>query len=56
MRALGIRDIRCLILRESRLRDPTRAGLAGVTYEIAQQAGVTVRLRETDVPVRFATR
>ena len=34
------------------MRDPTRAGLAGVSYEIAQQAGVTVRLRETDVPVR----
>lgn len=34
------------------MRDPTRAGLAGVTYEIAHQAGVTVRLRETDVPVR----
>ena len=34
------------------MRDPTRAGLAGVCYEIAQQSGVTVRLRETDVPVR----
>ena len=34
------------------MRDPTRAGLAGVCYEIAQQAGVTVHLRETDVPVR----
>ena len=34
------------------MRDPTRAGLAGVSYEIAQQAGVTVRLMETDVPVR----
>jgi hydrogenase expression/formation protein HypE len=34
------------------MRDPTRAGLAGVSYEIAQQAGVTVRLVETDVPVR----
>jgi hydrogenase expression/formation protein HypE len=34
------------------MRDPTRAGLAGVSYEIAQHAGVTVRLRETDVPVR----
>jgi len=34
------------------MRDPTRAGLAGVSYEIAHQAGVTVRLRETDVPVR----
>ncbi|MEE4217209.1 MAG: hydrogenase expression/formation protein HypE [Xanthomonadales bacterium] len=34
------------------MRDPTRAGLAGVSYEIAHQAGMTVRLRETDVPVR----
>jgi hydrogenase expression/formation protein HypE len=34
------------------MRDPTRAGLAGVTYEIAHHAGVTVRLEETRVPVR----
>jgi hydrogenase expression/formation protein HypE len=34
------------------MRDPTRAGLVGVTYEIAQHAGVTVRLQETEVPVR----
>jgi hydrogenase expression/formation protein HypE len=34
------------------MRDPTRAGLAGVTYEIANHAGVTVRLEETKVPVR----
>jgi hydrogenase expression/formation protein HypE len=34
------------------MRDPTRAGLAGVCYEISRHAGVTVRLRETDVPVR----
>jgi len=34
------------------MRDPTRAGLAGVSYEIAQHSGVTVRLMETDVPVR----
>lgn len=34
------------------MRDPTRAGLAGVCYEIAQHAGVTVRLMETEVPVR----
>ena len=34
------------------MRDPTRAGLAGVMYEIAQHAGVTVRLREADIPVR----
>jgi hydrogenase expression/formation protein HypE len=34
------------------MRDPTRAGLAGVAWEISRHAGVTVRLRETDVPVR----
>lgn len=34
------------------MRDPTRAGLAGVCYEIAQHAGVTVHLAETEVPVR----
>ena len=34
------------------MRDPTRAGLAGVMYEIAQHAAVTVRLRETEIPVR----
>lgn len=34
------------------MRDPTRAGLAGVMYEISQHAGVTVRLQETKVPVR----
>jgi len=34
------------------MRDPTRAGLAGVMYEIAQHAGITVRLQETEVPVR----
>jgi len=34
------------------MRDPTRAGLAGVSYEIAQHANVTVRLKETEVPVR----
>jgi hydrogenase expression/formation protein HypE len=34
------------------MRDPTRAGLAGVAYEVARQAGVTVRLLETQVPVR----
>lgn len=38
------------------MRDPTRAGLAGVSYEIAQHAGCTVRLRETDVPVRDPVR
>lgn len=34
------------------MRDPTRAGLVGVTYEISQQAAMTVRLQETAVPVR----
>jgi len=34
------------------MRDPTRAGLAGVMYEIAQHAVVTVRLQETEIPVR----
>ena len=34
------------------MRDPTRAGLAGVTYEISQQASMTVRLQETAVPIR----
>ena len=38
------------------MRDPTRAGLAGVCYEIAQHAGVTVRLQETAVPVRDSVR
>jgi len=34
------------------MRDPTRAGLAGVMYEIAHHAAVTVRLQETEIPVR----
>jgi hydrogenase expression/formation protein HypE len=34
------------------MRDPTRAGLAGVMYEVSQQTAMTVHLRETDVPVR----
>jgi hydrogenase expression/formation protein HypE len=34
------------------MRDPTRAGLAGVACENAQQTQSCVRLRETDVPVR----
>ena len=34
------------------MRDPTRAGLAGVCYELTQQTGLAVRLQETDVPVR----
>jgi hydrogenase expression/formation protein HypE len=38
------------------MRDPTRAGLAGVAYEMAQQAGVTIRLSETAVPIRDAVR
>ena len=38
------------------MRDPTRAGLAGVAYEITQHAGVTVRLQETAIPVRDSVR
>jgi hydrogenase expression/formation protein HypE len=38
------------------MRDPTRAGLAGVAWEMSQQAGVTVRLAEPAVPVRDAVR
>jgi len=38
------------------MRDPTRAGLAGVAYEITQHAGVTIRLKETKIPVRDAVR
>ncbi|RPH98882.1 MAG: hydrogenase expression/formation protein HypE [Lysobacterales bacterium] len=34
------------------MRDPTRAGLAGVAWEISRHADVTVRLRQADVPVR----
>ncbi|MCU0990812.1 MAG: AIR synthase related protein, partial [Xanthomonadales bacterium] len=34
------------------MRDPTRAGLAGVAWEISRHAAVTVRLRQADVPVR----
>ncbi len=38
------------------MRDPTRAGLAGVCYEVASHAEVTVRLQETAVPVRDSVR
>jgi hydrogenase expression/formation protein HypE len=38
------------------MRDPTRAGLAGVAYEISRHAGVGVRLRETQIPVRDPVR
>ena len=38
------------------MRDPTRAGLAGVCHEICQHTETTVRLRETDVPVRDSVR
>lgn len=38
------------------MRDPTRAGLAGVCYEITRQAGLTLRLRESDVPIRDPVR
>ena len=38
------------------MRDPTRAGLVGVAYEIAQHAAVTIRLKETEIPVRDSVR
>jgi hydrogenase expression/formation protein HypE len=38
------------------MRDPTRAGLAGVAWEISRHAVVTVRLQETAVPVRDSVR
>jgi hydrogenase expression/formation protein HypE len=38
------------------MRDPTRAGLAGVAWEMAQQGGVTVHLSEPAVPVRDPVR
>lgn len=33
------------------MRDPTRGGIATVVHEIAQVANVTVRLKETSIPV-----
>ena len=33
------------------LRDPTRGGVASATNEIAQKAGVGIRLREKDIPI-----
>ena len=38
------------------MRDPTRAGLAGVCHEISQHTKTTVRLQETAVPVRDSVR
>jgi hydrogenase expression/formation protein HypE len=38
------------------MRDPTRGGLASVAYEIAMATGLTVRLRESDIPVRDPVR
>ncbi|HCK81531.1 MAG TPA: hydrogenase expression/formation protein HypE, partial [Candidatus Competibacteraceae bacterium] len=38
------------------LRDPTRGGLASALNEIAQQAGVGMRLREAAIPVREPVR
>ena len=38
------------------LRDPTRGGLACALNEIAQQAGVGMRLREAAIPVREPVR
>jgi hydrogenase expression/formation protein HypE len=42
-------DVHCL-------RDPTRGGLATTLVEIAQAAGVTIRIRETTVPVSATVR
>jgi hydrogenase expression/formation protein HypE len=38
------------------MRDPTRGGLASVASEIAAASGLTVRLRENDIPVRDPVR
>ena len=38
------------------MRDPTRGGLATVAHEIANAAGVTVRLSEPEIPVRDPVR
>ncbi|MTW19522.1 hydrogenase expression/formation protein HypE [Allochromatium palmeri] len=43
----AVPDIHCL-------RDPTRGGLATTLNELAQQSGVGLRVRETDIPVREA--
>jgi hydrogenase expression/formation protein HypE len=34
------------------MRDPTRGGLASVSHEIARASGLSVRLRQGDIPVR----
>ena len=38
------------------MRDPTRGGLAGVCWEMAQQAGMKVLLDEVQIPVRESVR
>ncbi len=38
------------------LRDPTRGGLSAVLNEIAQAAGVGMRIREVDLPVKDSVR
>jgi len=38
------------------MRDPTRGGLASVATEMAAATGLTLRLRETDIPVRDPVR
>jgi hydrogenase expression/formation protein HypE len=38
------------------LRDPTRGGVATTVKEIAQQSGVSITLREENLPVRAAVR
>ncbi|MBK8509865.1 MAG: hydrogenase expression/formation protein HypE [Candidatus Competibacteraceae bacterium] len=45
----AVPDLHCL-------RDPTRGGLASALNEIAQQAGVGMRLREAAIPVREPVR
>ncbi len=43
-------------IRPRFLRDPTRGGLATVLSELAKEAGLTVELREADLPVRDEVR
>src|SRR3569832_1512423 len=38
------------------MRDPTRGGLAAVLHEIAAATGLSLRVRESDIPVRAAVR
>jgi hydrogenase expression/formation protein HypE len=38
------------------MRDPTRGGLAVLLDELAQATGLGIRVREADIPVRYAVR